>query len=85
MTARQPRRTRRRVAPAASLPRPVAGIEPTAADQRSQAVRRGANTLHHREHHVNKDYSHVHKDLITVSIVGTVILGFILSMSFIVH
>ena len=86
MTARQPRRTRRRVAPAASLPRPAAGAEATTVGSQAQAAaRRGANALHHREHHITKDYSHVHKDLITVSIVGTVVIAFILGMSFVVH
>lgn len=84
MTARQPRRTRRRVAPASSLPRPVAGLDASQQDQRSQAIRRGPN-LHHREHHVTKDYSHVTRDLITVSIVGTAVLGFILAMSVVMN
>lgn len=84
MTARQPRRTRRRAAPAASLPRPVGGLDAAQQDQRSQSIRRGPN-LRHREHHVTKDYSHVTKDLVTVSIVGTIVLGFILAMSVVVN
>lgn len=53
-------------------------------EQRSQAVRRGPN-LHHREHHVTKDYSHVTRDLITVSVVGTLVLGFILGMAVVMN
>ena len=41
--------------------------------------------LHHREHHVTRDYSHVKRDLVTVTVVGTAVLAFILSMSFVVH
>jgi hypothetical protein len=84
MTARQPRRTRRRVAPAAALPRPVGGPV-SEQDARAQAARRGTSALHHREHHVTRDYSHVHKDLITVSVVGTAVLAFILGMSFVIQ
>jgi len=82
MTARQPRRTRRRVAPATALPRPLAGDD--VAQASSRGGRRTSN-LHHREHHITRDYSHVHRDLVTVSIVGTVILGFIVAMSFVVQ
>ena len=48
------------------------------------ARRSGATTRHHREHHVTKDYSHVHKDLLTVLGVGIVVLAFIFGMSFVV-
>ena len=82
MTARQPRRTRRRVAPATALPRPLVADDAGAAASRTN---RRASTLRHREHHIARDYSHVHKDLVTVSIVGTVILGFIVAMSFVVQ
>jgi hypothetical protein len=81
MTARQPRRTRRRVAPASSLPRPLSA-EDTAAG-RTQA-RGAAPTLGHRAHHVTKDYSHVHKDLVTVAVVGVAVVAFIVGMSFVV-
>jgi hypothetical protein len=52
--------------------------------ERSAAIRRGANTLHHREHHVTKDYSHVKRDLALVTGVAVVVLGFILGMSFVI-
>ena len=84
MTARQPRRTRRRAAPASSLPRPVASPSEDGESEHSRTVRRNAATLHHREHHVTRDYSHVHKDLITVAIVGAGVIGFIVAMSFVV-
>jgi len=85
MTARQPRRTRRRAAPAPSLPRPAAGVEVSEREKRSAAIRRNAAALHHREHHVTKDYSHVTRDLLTVTGVGTAVLGFIVAMSFLVN
>lgn len=84
MTARQPRRPRRRVAPAASLPRPVSGLDDAAMEARSQLVRRSSDSLHHRQHHVNKDYSYVHRDLVTVAVVGSAVIGFIVAMSFVV-
>lgn len=83
MTARQPRRTRRRVAPAAALPRPLTGGDTEAQTERSRTVRRGA-PAHHREHHVTKDYSHVRKDLLTIAGVGAAVIGFIIAMSFVV-
>jgi hypothetical protein len=47
-------------------------------------MRRGAETQRHREHHVTKDYSHVHKDLVTVLGIGIVVLAFIFGMSYLV-
>ena len=86
MTTPQPRRTRRRVAaPAAALPRPVAGGDAATQAQRASATRRGVSTLHHREHHITKDYSHVKRDLATVVVVGAVVVGFILGMSFVIQ
>lgn len=84
MTARQPRRTRRRIAPAAALPRPVTSDSEAGESDHSRTVRRNAAMLHHRAHHVTKDYSHVHKDLITVCVVGAAVIAFILGMSFLV-
>ncbi|MEO8539347.1 MAG: hypothetical protein ABI577_06360 [bacterium] len=81
MTARQPRRTRRRMAPASSLPRPLTA-EDTAAGRTE--VRGAAPLLHHRTHHVTKDYSYIHKDLLTVAVLGTGVIGFIIAMSFVV-
>ncbi len=78
MTApQQPRRTRRRAAPAASLPRPSASQESLRAT--STAARR---TLGHREHHVTTDYRYVISDLATVAVVGAVAVAFIVGMSF---
>ena len=81
MTARQPRRARRRIAPASSLPRPLTAEDSAAG--RTQA-RGAAPSLHHRTHHVTKDYSHVHKDLVTVAVVGAAVIAFIVGMSFVV-
>jgi len=80
MTARQPRRTRRRNAPPAALPRPSAAPE-TGVDSQvaSRTARRASG---HREHHVTQDYSYVHKDLVTVAFVGAVVIAFIIAMSF---
>lgn len=88
MTARQPRRARRRAVAASPLPRPSATL-PVDAEQEEQAatpasVRAARRAgVRHREHHVTKDYSYVHKDLLTVLAIGVVIIGFIVGMSFI--
>jgi hypothetical protein len=37
-----------------------------------------------REHHVTNDYSYVHKDLLTIAVVGVIVVAFILGMSFLV-
>lgn len=81
MTERQTRRARRRVAPASSLPRPMTAED--AASGRTQA-RGAAPSLHHRTHHVTRDYSHIHKDLVTVAVVGVAVIAFIVGMSFVV-
>lgn len=86
MTARQPRRARRRAVTASPLPRPSATLpleqeEQTATPASVRAARRAG--VHHREHHVMKDYSYVHKDLLTVLFIGIVIIAFIVGMSFI--
>ncbi|MGH2633700.1 MAG: hypothetical protein ACRDG3_09850 [Tepidiformaceae bacterium] len=92
MTARQPRRTRRRLAPANSLPRPVAasGTGTAEVDEERAAPRAAAEhplvrryEVHHREHHVTKDYSYVHRDLLTVVAFGAVVVAFIIAMSFV--
>lgn len=92
MTARQPRRTRRRLAPANSLPRPVAtsGAATAEADDEVSASRATAEhplvrryEVHHREHHVTKDYSYVHRDLLTVVGFGAIVIAFIVGMSFV--
>jgi len=77
MTARQPRRTRRRAAPTSSLPRPSASQELKGAA--SSPVRR---RLGHREHHVTTDYRYVISDLATVAVVGGIAVAFIVGMSF---
>lgn len=84
MTARQPRRPRRRAAaPAAALPRPVTGMDADQQAERSRQLRRAP--AHHREHHVTRDYGHVKKDLATILVVGTGVVGFIVGMSFYVQ
>jgi hypothetical protein len=94
MTARQPRRSRRRLAPAAALPRPANNVTaelegvvnapttaaPTTAASRGSTARRGQP----RDHHVTNDYSYVRKDLVTVAAVGVVVVGFIVGMSYVV-
>jgi hypothetical protein len=80
MTARQPRRTRRRNPPAATLPRP--GVAPEANGAAPAAAHTARRAVGHREHHVTQDYSYVHKDLITVAFVGVVVIAFIIAMSF---
>ena len=50
MTTRQPRRTRRRQAPATTLPRPLPSGESEAASSRAPR-----HTTGHRTHHVTKE------------------------------
>ena len=87
MTARQPRRTRRRAAPASTLPRPVAATPLEAGTEAPAPAPAGASrrtAIHHREHHVTRDYSYVHRDLITVSVIGVFVIAFIVGMSFLI-
>jgi len=89
MTARQPRRARRRLAAAPALPRPSASAvdESPAAPALTPAAARAAArraAVHHREHHVTRDYSHVHRDLITVSVVAVIVIAFVVGMSFVI-
>lgn len=84
MTSPQPRRTRRRSAPAASLPRPVAGTGGNALNTAGTAPVSSGTSSRHRQHHVTKDYGYVHRDLITVAVIGTVVVAFIFAMSYIV-
>ena len=79
MTARQPRRTRRRNVPSESLPRlrPGEGGEP--------AVSTAASTTrpNQRVHHVTEDYSYVRKDMVLVAAFSAVTLAFIVAMNFV--
>lgn len=81
MATRQPRprRTRRRTAPAASLPRPVATEEGALAAPRQAPGRRLA--AHHRTHHVTTDYRYVRKDLTAIAVIGSIALAFIVGMA----
>ncbi len=78
MTARQPRRTRRRNVPSESLPRlrPGEGTRETAAPS-------STTRANQRVHHVTEDYSYVRSDMVLVGIFSAVTLGFIIAMSFI--
>jgi hypothetical protein len=58
-----------------------AGAE-AAAPAPASASRR--TPIHHREHHVTRDYSYVHRDLITVSIIGVFVIAFIVGMSYVI-
>ncbi len=80
MTARQPRRTRRRTLPPSALPRPSAPLAATAAGESAHGQRR--TPARHREHHVTRDYRYVHTDLLTIAAVGVVVIAFIVAMSF---
>lgn len=89
MTAPQPRRTRRRSVPAASLPRPVSsdGLVvhdsevPAASANAAGAARRGPVG---RQHHVTNDYRYVRTDLVLVASVGAIVVAFVVAMSFLV-
>lgn len=92
MTARQPRRARRRVPAASPLPRPVATdvVSDDSGDAASEAgapARRRrtparAPSFGQRTHHVTNDYSYVHRDLLTILGVTIIVMGFIIGMSF---
>lgn len=88
MTARQPRRARRRT-PSAPLARPSmaqpAGLEDgaDAADESARPAATRRRTPSRRTHHVTTDYSYVHKDLLTVSVISVLILAFIVATSFV--
>lgn len=82
MTARQPRRTRRRDAPAESLPR----LHPEEAREHRRLLRRASSGGERRlatEHHVLTDYHHVRKDLVTIAAVTAITTAFVVVMSFI--
>jgi hypothetical protein len=79
MTARQPRRTRRRAAPANSLPRPIPGTETSTSLDRGRAARAAP---HHREHHVKTDYSYVRKDIVAITAIASVVMAFVVATSF---
>lgn len=80
----QPTRRRRRTSASPNSPTgataTAASAQGTAATSRST---RRAPVTHVREHHVTTDYSYVHKDLILIAGVTTVVLGFIIGMSFV--
>ncbi|MCK9520071.1 MAG: hypothetical protein M0R74_13760 [Dehalococcoidia bacterium] len=87
MTARQPRR-RRRAVPAAALPRPTTAATTGAASDAQEGVpdaARGSRRrpVVRREYHVTADYSYVRKDLILITGVSIVSLGFVVGMSLI--
>lgn len=76
MTARQPRRTRRRAAPASTLPRPTP--EANAGPERSRTARSG---VHHREHHVSTDYGYVRRDLVAVTVFASVVTALVVAVA----
>lgn len=80
MATRQPRRTRRRTAPATSLPRPKANEDAALAGATTpRSARRTAG--HHRTHHVTTDYRYVRKDLTAIAVIGGIALAFIFGMA----
>jgi len=80
MTEPQPRRPRRRASSSATtLPRPIAGAAGPAQGARSSVA--GKVPAHHRAHHVTKDYTYVKKDLLTILVVGSGVVGFIVAMA----
>ncbi|HJP41221.1 MAG TPA: hypothetical protein QGF35_05895 [Dehalococcoidia bacterium] len=82
MSRRQPRRSRRRVAPAPSLPRPT-GSETgvSSAPERNTETETEARG---RAHHVTTDYRYVRTDLIGIVAVGAVAFGFVIAMAFLI-
>lgn len=84
MTNRQPRRARRPVAPARSLPRPATpeSVEEADGPATRSASRRAPQVP--RAHHVAESFDYVRGDLVTVAAVGAVVVAFIVGMSFLV-
>ena len=81
MATRQPRRTRRRTAPATTLPRPATSEDGAVAPASSARARRVPGP-HHRAHHVTTDYRYVRKDLTAIAVIGSIALAFIFGMAF---
>jgi hypothetical protein len=79
MTARQPRRTRRRNVPSESLPRLRPGEGSGSATPVVSSTR-----PNQRVHHVTEDYSYVRKDMVLVAAFSVLTFAFIVAMSFIV-
>lgn len=83
MTARQPRRTRRRDVPAEALPR----LRPEEAREHRRLLRNatgGGERRHATEHHVLTDYHHVRADLVAIAAVTAVTAAFVVAMAFII-
>lgn len=80
MTSRRPSRARRRRVPAPSLPRP-SGAE-VGADQSVRRDRTAPVDDRIRVHHVTADYRYVKTDLLTITAVSAVTLGFIVAISY---
>jgi hypothetical protein len=62
---------------------PATVHDPVAAARARRAAARRPAPAHHRAHHVTTDYSHVHRDLISVAIIGVFVIAFIVAMSFV--
>jgi len=80
MTARQPRRTRRREVPAESLPR----LRPEEAREHRRLLRNASSSGERRlatEHHVLADYAYVRKDLVAIAAVSAVTTAFVVVMA----
>ena len=81
MTARQPRRARRRNVPGDSLPRIRKGAE---THPRGDAPVTTSRRLNQNEHAISTDYRYVRKEMAIIGAVTVVTLAFIVAMSFIV-
>jgi hypothetical protein len=82
MTARQPRRTRRRDLPAESLPR----LRPEEERERRRLLRAtsvAGERRHINEHHVVTDYRYVKPELLAITAVTAVTMAFVVGMSFV--
>lgn len=86
MATRSPR-TRRR-ATGTPLPRPTPSADGplTASPAMASApvVPAAGRPSRGREHHVTNDFSYVRGDLLSVGVIGVVVLGFIVALSFFV-
>ena len=82
MTARRPGRSRRRKAPAPSLPRPSGSEVGITPDSRPSDESGAENRI--QVHHVTADYGYVKSDLVTIAAVSVVSFGFIFAIALLV-
>lgn len=90
MAAPKTRRTRRRVVQSSPLPRPAAGeplaeAVPASSPEPDRVAPASRRSLGVRAHHVSEDLSYVRTDLITIAIMSTISVAFVVAMAFVMR